>query len=69
MTNTSINLTETETLALISAVQLAATITNEDLIQKDAVQAAKRLQESLGKGSTIYNRLDVGWQVLEGKKP
>ena len=69
MTNTSINLTETETLALISAVQLAATITNEDLIQKDAVQAAKRLQESLGKGSDIYNHLDVGWQVLEGKKP
>ena len=67
MTDISINLTATEILALISAVQLAATIADADLIQKDAVEAAKKIQESLPKDSTIYNHLKVGWQVLGSK--
>lgn len=65
--DTLVDLTPTEALALVSAVQLAVTIANQDLIQKDAVRAAKRIQESLGKNSPLYNHLELGWQVLGGK--
>ncbi|MEG4917501.1 hypothetical protein [Microcoleus sp. B7-D4] len=41
---TSLKLTPTEALALISSVQLASTITDTELIQKDAVIAAKKIQ-------------------------
>ena len=67
-TNTSLNLTPTEALALISAVQLAATITDTELIQKDAVGAAKKIQESLGKDSEIFKFLELGWEKIEGGK-
>lgn len=66
-TDTTVGLTETEALALIAAVQLAVTMTDQILIQKDAVDAAKRIQESLAHNPTLYNYIDVGWEVLEGK--
>lgn len=61
-TSTSTTLTPSEALALISAVQLATTITDLDLIQKDAVMAAKKIQESLGKDSEIFKLLELGWE-------
>lgn len=67
-TSASANLTPSEALALISAVQLATTITDLDLIQKDAVMAAKKIQESLGKDSEIFKFLELGWKIKEGGK-
>ncbi|MEG5054557.1 MULTISPECIES: hypothetical protein [unclassified Microcoleus] len=64
--STSLNLTPTEALALISSVQLASTITDTELIQKDAVMAAKKIQESLGKDSEIFKFLELGWKRIEG---
>ena len=61
-TSTSTTLTPSEALALISAVQLATTITDIDLIQKDAVMAAKKIQESLGKDTEIFKLLELGWE-------
>jgi len=65
---TSLKLTPTEALALISSVQLASTITDTELIQKDAVIAAKKIQESLGKDSEIFKFLELGWKRIEGSK-
>lgn len=67
-TDSQVGLTETEALALIAAVQLAATITDRDLIRVDAVNAAKRLQKSLGKNTVLYNYIEVGWEILEASR-
>ena len=61
-TSTSITLTPSEAFALISAVQLATTITDLGLIRKDAVMVAKKMQESLGKDSEIFKLLELGWE-------
>lgn len=70
MTNTDsqVGLTETEALALIAAVQLAATVTVRDFILVDAVKAARKIQESLGKNTVLYNYIEVGWEILEASR-
>ena len=65
--NTTVGLTETEALALIASVQLAVTLTDQVLIQNDAIDAAKRIQESLAHNPTLYNYVNVAWEVLEKK--
>ena len=65
--DTSVSLTATEALAIVSAVQLATTITDNSLIRVDAVVAARKIQESLGKDSTFFKHLELGWQIREGR--
>ena len=64
--STSLNLTEIEAFAIISAVQLAGTVSDSPLIQVDAVVIAKKIQEMLEKNSELVKRLELGWRIREG---
>jgi hypothetical protein len=62
----SINLTEREVFALVTAVQLATPKTKQSIIQIDAVAVAKRVQALLDKNSTLFRHLEQSWRKQEG---
>lgn len=63
--DSSINLTEREVIALVSAVQLATPKTKQSIIQVEAVTVAKRIQALLDKDSMVFRHLEQGWRKQE----